>query len=674
MVRFGTSNTWSLRVYSGLKILCVILVSIVIFSLFVIISFVSPTFRDFIVWFEPKVQGFLFGIAILAIAYALFKHQNKILNSPNKVKEYCKKLQFVLRILLPSLSLVLFTLPLFRSWTDVNINNQNNFAIGGLIPYSDSAYYYAGTQRLIIDGRLDSCNQRRPFNASLFSVRLALAKHDFRIAMIFQSVLLGLAFYWTVKIITKDIGIPTGLIFSTLLFAYGRMYVSTTMTESLGFTFGALSFAVMWNGLSKQNHWLVMVGLSLLTLALGVRAGAMLILPCILIWAIITFKKTKLTRIGIAVIGIFAILSGFLITALVVKLYGGSVVQTHGDLSYFLYGLANGNGNVGWRQIGYDYPYLFSGDYDKDYIVQFTYEKAIEKIKENPFNLIIGIGQSFVSSLIKFVIHIAELTFGIVPYNSPIRVPLDPYLPIKLGISILFILIVYVGLIRFMWVNRRDRRSSFIMLGLLGTIMSLPIIYPYIYIRVLSSTFPFIALSLSFGITCWYSPLKEKPIYNSEKNTSLAPLVMGLCLTLTAIVGPAIVRHFDGIKLIGNPSPINEGRSVISWLGPGSPYLDILPSSSSVKTFAPVVKECDLKANTSNLQDDKDSKILQNINAPATLVLVHDPNSTEFMYLLGPSEIIGKTWRLIRFYIEPIQNSNSFFRILRFEYVNQDTK
>jgi hypothetical protein len=684
-----------------LKSIVIALIATAILLLFIVSAFMSEILRTVIVWLEPKLHIILLSLAIaIAICAATLKQLNKTESSKNtekhnkrikfflgsiskvkhwfdriscacKIERYRQKLRLVFAALLPALAVIAFTLPLFQTWTTGNTNDFNSF--GGLIPSMDSGCYYIGAEHLLFTGELDSWNYRRPINSSLLAVRLALAKHDFRTAMLIQAVLLGLSCYLATKTFTMDFGAIPGLAFFGILIALGRTYAATTMSESLGLTFGALAFAVMWYGLRKQRDWMIASGFILLMSGLSARIGAIIILPCLLVWACFALRRTKTARYVVAGFIISAIVIGFFLNLMVFKLNGGGdISQFQGGSALTLYGFAVGG--KGWRQASNDFPETrLMDDATRN---AFVYRKTFELIKNEPSRFIMSVAKGSAISLMEFSVHITERISGILPYATPIKGQLTSNLLVRLIAMMLLFILVCVGIVRFFLINRRDLRVSFIMSGLLGNILSVPLVFPDGFLRVFAVTFPFFAATISVGITLWYSSLRHRLTYAENNHKVFIPLALGMVLIIAALFGPNIVRQFAYIPFPKIPPYESDKPSIVAYVGPGSTYLDILHSSSLTKTFAPKINECDFKASLDNITDpnlDEFKHIYQNISAPAVLLYVYDLKSEKEVSIWAPPGVIGEEWNYVQFNVQRMPAPSNFLKVIDYSVISPDS-
>ncbi len=655
-------------IYTFVKLIITLFLSSLIVCLFIIFAFKSETLRVMICLLETKLHIILLVITIvIALLLNIQIIRGKIINK-DRIKNIIKKYRIAFDSLLLALAIIVFTLPLFQTWSTGNVNGGNS--LGGILPYSDCGYYYIGAEHLLHTGTLDSWNHRRPINSCLLATRLALVKHDFRSAMIIEAILIGLSCYLATKAFSMSLGSLSGLTFFTVLYGLNRVNVAVIMSENLGLIFGSLAFAIMWYGVCKNKMWIIALGIIPLVSGLSARLGAIIVLPCLLIWAFIVFKDKRITRyISVGLI-MLAMIVGFMFNFAIFKINGGErISQFQGGTALTLYGFASGG--KGWRQAQRDFPEI---SYMDDVSMNdFVYKKTFDIIKNNPFGFFMTIIRLSAISFIGFAIQFMEMITGILPYATPIRGYLDFYLVSRLIIMLLILAIILIGFIRFFVVNRRNTKASFILAGLIGNILSIPLIFPDGFIRVFAVTFPFFAGMISIGITKWNLSIEDKIEDVVDNYRILIPTTISVILIFSAMFGPLIVRQF-GQKQIPDISLYNnENNHVIARIGPGISYLDIYPESSSVRTFAPKINERDFKANLANELHPEFSKLLEpmyeNINAPTTLMFVYDLLSKKGVFILTPLGFVGSEWNYIIFDVKKVFGTNDLFTMLTYKII-----
>ncbi|MGB3398861.1 MAG: hypothetical protein WBA34_01675, partial [Candidatus Deferrimicrobiaceae bacterium] len=288
---------------------------------------------------------------------------------------------------LPAAASLVFLLPLLRVWSFATSDLDCAF---GIFPWSDGGNYYRGAQGLLETGTLDAWNCRRPFNAVLLAVRLALAGGSLRGALLLQCVLLSYAVYLFARTVAADLGRAAGLLAFTVVFLLGDRYVHWSLSESLGLTLGALSFSLLWAGARDRRGLVAMGGVFVLTLALNARAGAFLVLPALVLWTGFAWRRGSSFRAGMAGIAVACILGAFLVNSSLIRLYGGAWGVGHGNYSLTLYGLASGK--PGWQRVYEDFPE--SKGMSGDEINAFAYRRAADSILRDPALLAEGLAAS----------------------------------------------------------------------------------------------------------------------------------------------------------------------------------------------------------------------------------------------------------------------------------------
>jgi hypothetical protein len=241
----------------------------------------SPLLQRIILWTAPVLPAVLLAIAFTAGAWdAVRSWRTRADPTPGETGPASGAGPW--RALGPAAAVTAFLIPLLFAWSTAASDGYSAF---GLLPWSDAGNYYRGALDLLETGRLDDWNCRRPLNAAILAVHLAILGKNLQGVQICQVVLLSLAAYALSRTIAKDLGRPAGLILFALLLAYSRPYLHWLSSEWLGLTLGALATALLWIGARERRMGALAWGMAVLTLALNARAGTFLVLPALVLWA-----------------------------------------------------------------------------------------------------------------------------------------------------------------------------------------------------------------------------------------------------------------------------------------------------------------------------------------------------------------------------------------------------
>jgi hypothetical protein len=279
----------------------------------------------------------------------------------------------------------LTTVPVFAAWGEARTHGA---FLAGLLPYSDAGDYVTGALGLLDDGRLDVWNSRRPLNAVLLAVRLALTGGQLREALVLQALLLGAALWLAARALAHDLGCAAGLAWFGASSLFASVFVPTTLSEALGVTVGALSLALLWRAATARSAWMLTVGFATLSLALNARSGPFLVLPALLAWAA-RLREAPSQRWNPRALGasLAGIVLGFACNGLVSRLHHGVRGAAQGNFSYTLYGLARGG--LGWEGVFVEHPELRS--MAEGPRAEAVYRHAFAAIRARPSALFLGL-------------------------------------------------------------------------------------------------------------------------------------------------------------------------------------------------------------------------------------------------------------------------------------------
>ena len=252
-----------------------------------------------------------------------------------------------------SIVVLLFALQLVSVWGGQAL--QFNI-IGGLLPYSDAGGYYAGALRLLETGEISTMSARRPLMTGFLATLLLFTQFSLQNTVVLIVGIAALACALAVREFKRTEHTALVLWFVALLFFFYNGFIGTLLTENLGFVFGLLAFLFLWRATTDNSIALYFVGLLFATLGQITRAGALFLLPALLLWGILVFTKSAPRRLGIFAGAGATIAVGFLVNTLFLEVTGGSVKASFSNFSDVLYGLSVGG--AGWQQVAIDYPKL----------------------------------------------------------------------------------------------------------------------------------------------------------------------------------------------------------------------------------------------------------------------------------------------------------------------------
>ncbi len=277
------------------------------------------------------------------------------------------------------LILVLFSLPLIYKWQTAKFDGV---IFGGLLPWADANGYYTGAQRLMEGGYLTEFATRRPLFTGFFTILLVVTGNNLQVSLAILAALNGLATFVAAREIQKAHNAFVAAGFVAICYWYYCAIAGTAMTENLGFCFGALALAFLVRGVERNKLGKIGFGLFLLTIALSIRAGAFFILPALLLWVGLMYKRESGWK-GIVLVGM-AVVVALTSNMIFKKVIGNPKGVLFSNYSYTLYGLASGN--AGWKQVLIDVPNVKENE---------IFGLALNKIKSDPALFGLGMIRAF---------------------------------------------------------------------------------------------------------------------------------------------------------------------------------------------------------------------------------------------------------------------------------------
>lgn len=285
------------------------------------------------------------------------------------------------------LAVAAFLLPIVGGWSRAESSYS---AVGGLLPWSDAEDYYAGSERLLVRGNVGDWNERRPLNATFLAARLWLTG-DLRLALLLQGALAAVASLLAARALAADYGTGAGMMLFAGLLASASKHLATTLSETLGLTFGALAFAILWSGARDRSIVVLGGGTAVFSLALAARASALFAIPALVIWAAITFRSEKRYSVRAASVVVVAFtMTTIFVGSILFLLYGEGRNNANGNFSYTAYAIATGGGS--WSRANAELPELHG--MTEEEANGYLYRIAATAVRQHPGRLARGIAKN----------------------------------------------------------------------------------------------------------------------------------------------------------------------------------------------------------------------------------------------------------------------------------------
>jgi hypothetical protein len=302
-----------------------------------------------------------------------------------------------------------------------------------------------------------------------------------------------------IAVLGRSIGIGAGAVAAAVLIPFYFPTVGTVMSENIGLTLGGCGFALMWlslHGHDRCQSALFAFGAGLMGLGLAARAGAMFVLPLLILYAGWYFRGSNRFSFKALAWTASAIGFAFATNAALIALFGVHDVAGFSNFSYTLYGLVTGGHP--WEYIHQNVPTLRS--LPEAAQASEAYRLALAHLVAHPLDAVLGILRRYND----FIFN--GRWFRIEGIG---------------GLRFLFVVVALVGLFRAIRYHRAPS-ESFILVGTIGTLLSAPFIGDG-GMRVHAATVAFSAALTGLGantIAGWC----RRPAPESRDGTGIAPV------------------------------------------------------------------------------------------------------------------------------------------------------
>lgn len=437
-----------------------------------------------------------------------------------------------------ALSLIAFGLPLSGMWAG---GEHASSVMLGLWQTSDASGYEGGGFHLWKLGVLDIFNSRRPLMAAALSGIFAVDSGDLRITQAVWTLINASAAFLAARALARSHGFAAGALAFATLYAFYITQTGSMLSENLGLPLGALSFAILWEGLRGERRWLILAGIFFLSLALNARAGAFFVLPCLILW--LTGRELKngsRHALWSLILASAAASLGFLPGAVLRHFYSGLGEAGFSNFAESLYGLVAGGKS--WTQVYADYPEIVG-------------MSALDR----PNEIMRLAGQAFHAAPQKLLLGILRA------YNDYLFSAKWLRFFDEVALRGAAIVLLALGLFH-CWKARRQVWAGFLLAVTSGVLLSAPLLMdggP----RVFAATIPATAALIGLGtvpIAAWLG----RSITATKPTTGLAALAFASFLLL--LCGPLVPFYAGGYESAGDPNCPDGTLRVITKPRPGS--------------------------------------------------------------------------------------------------------
>ena len=447
------------------------------------------------------------------------------------------------------LTMILIALSLSYMWSS---GFSDNFIIGGLLPYKDAKNYFTGAN-LLLNGlpMIDSGQAtERPLFPGFLAMLLLLTGENLKVGMAIMAQLVGIGVYFSSRQIWRSFGALAASLSATLLYFYIQPLIGYSLSEMLGFIGGCLGLAMLMLAAGSRKWTDLVLGISVLMVAVSARAGAFFIFPMLALWVGWIFRGEKLFSWKPAALTLLGIVAAyFLFNSLYSRLLDIPAGSAFGNFSYALYGQVRGG--TGWHSaidtLGTREPSV-------------VYRAAWEFFLKHPLSLLIGSVKSY-----RDFFSIGDQS--IFPYLNG-----SYWLDIILWLGLL--ILIFRGIVRLIK-DFHANVSSLLLAGFAGVLLSIPFLPPIDGgSRFYAGTMAFFIALPVVGISRWYGHVQHKDAAEGSPNDLKFSRLLAVALLLLVPVAPLMTYRLSEKQSYILPECPDQQKPFVIDIHQGT-YLDL---------------------------------------------------------------------------------------------------
>ena len=353
------------------------------------------------------------------------------------------------------LGCVLFAMTLLPYSGMINSGASDQYALGGVVPWSDAFTMQLNTQRFLYGGMMSQATAIRPISTVFYAVFLRLFNNNYFALQVFLCTAIALCMISALDSVCRIFGNICGSVFYSILFFYIRQRFGTFMTEQYGFLCGLLCCVFLMTGMRKRRQLPMLAAFLFLSIGLNARPAAMFLFPAVGLWYYFIFLKDTPRRILWAAAALVIMLSGFGMNRLAQKAVYGDDPIPNRQAAEMVYGLCQGG--KAWGEV-VSTPEMTALNHS-DNIIKDVASLCAPILKEHPENILLALKTIFIDSLIKSEYYGA---FSYVRGN-----PRQLQIPVRFGLMLLWLL-GFAVLVK----KRKNAHYSLLLVSVLGIMAS----------------------------------------------------------------------------------------------------------------------------------------------------------------------------------------------------------
>jgi len=384
------------------------------------------------------------------------------------------------------------------------------FALGGFFPLTDGAVWWTCGLQLAALGNMpgpygwvtfDSSGYctNRPSHTGLLATLQMVAGYDPHVLLLLLALMIGAGMAYFALEVARTFGGLAAAVACGLVLAFASQHALSVFTsESTGLFLGLLAAGFLVRFVRTDAWPDALAGIAALSIGLFTRAGALVVLPVLLLW-IIRQGRPLLgrSRYGFLLGGTACVAAGYLLQRALLVFFGDPSSGYLSNYSVVLYSLATGSRN--WREALLLYGVETPSPVET---MNNILPVAIAKVLEQP--------GTFLRSLAE-----AEPNYLATLFQLPYLHAMNPWLIALLAIGVVCLLLI------------RRRGCQLLLLIALGEALSAPLIFDADGMRVFAATFPirclFVAVAVSTLTRLLAAAVQRRPIRDAFTEVAATP-------------------------------------------------------------------------------------------------------------------------------------------------------
>ncbi len=279
----------------------------------------------------------------------------------------------------------------------INSGMSDQYALGGVIPWSDAFTMQLNTQRFLYGGQMGQAVAIRPLSTIFYAVFLRCFDNNYFALHVFLCVITAVCLIFSMEEVSRVYGSISGAFCFTILYFYIRQRFGTFMTEPYGFLCGLISCYWLMKGISGKKQIQMLTGFLFLSIGLNARPAAMFLFPAVGLWYFFVFLKGNSKRFLWAAAALLLMLSGFGLNRLAqIAVYGNDPIPNR-QAAEMVYGLCLGGKS--WGDV-VGSPEMIALN-DSENIIKDVAALCAPVLKEHPENIFAALKTIFWDSLIR---------------------------------------------------------------------------------------------------------------------------------------------------------------------------------------------------------------------------------------------------------------------------------